>query len=108
MSGIQEILVLIIIILGILFLPRILKPGGTNPDSQGRGRPPLPIYAKIAAISGRLRLAIVVSILLPFGAALYFEPWHRGIIPFIAIGVGPVALFWGTFWVVSGYKNSGK
>ena len=65
-SGIQEILVLIIIILGILFLPRILNRGGEKPS--GPVKPAL-------VLTGRMRLGIAFSVLWPLLTAAYFQPW---------------------------------
>jgi len=50
-SGIQEILVLIIIILGILFLPRILNRGGERHSAEAN---------PAVVLTGRMRLAIAV------------------------------------------------
>jgi len=86
-SGIQEILVLIVIILGIFFLPRIINRGSQSVKTPLRTSP------QISALSGRLRLAIVLSILWPAVAALYFEPWYRNTSIFIVCGIGPVILF---------------
>ena len=102
MSGIQEILVLIVIILGIFFLPRIINRGSKSVASPSRTLP------QIGALSGRFRLAVVLSILWPAAAALYFEPWHRNISTFIVCGIGPVVLLWGAFWVLSGFKKTRK
>ena len=51
-SGIQEILVLVIIILGILFLPRILNRSRQQKAAERR---------PAAALSGKMRLAIAVK-----------------------------------------------
>ena len=107
MSGIQEILVLIIIVLGILILPRILNPDRSEKGPQG-GDGSSRISPGLTALSGRMRLAIIVSILWPLAALLYFQPWHRHLIPFVVFGIGPVALFWGAFWVVAGFRKPGR
>ncbi len=98
-SGIQEILLILLIVLAIVFLPRMTarrQPPGANGRTIRRPAPKL---------SGRLRLAILTSILWLFSAALYLEPWHRGLPAFLCAGVGPVALFWGTLWIVAGFRK---
>ena len=64
-SGIQEILVLVIIILGILFLPRILNRGQEQ-------RPTVPRPAIV--VSGKMRLAIAASVLWPAVMAAFMQP----------------------------------
>ena len=99
-SGIQEILVLVIIILIILVAPRILN----------RQQPSIPAASAAARTSlrftGRLRLAIVVSILWPLISAAYFQPWqseHLG--TYLYCGPGPVIFGWGIAWVITGFKK---
>jgi hypothetical protein len=95
-SGIQEILVLVIIILGILFLPRILNRGQENPR----------VAAKPAVmLSGRMRLAVAASVLYPALMAVYLQPWKQDPIPFLFLGVGPVAAGWIVYWVVTGFRK---
>ena len=88
-SGIQEILVILLIILAILFVPRMLP----------RKQPLLPAATgprRLAAkLTGRIRLAIVVSVIWLLIAVAYFEPWHRPINPFLYFGICPVAIAWG-------------
>ena len=95
-SGIQEILVLVIIILGILFLPRIL-----NRSREQKAAEPRPV----AVLSGRMRLAIAASIFWPALMAAYLQPWRSGLILFIYSGLGPVALIWIIYWVLAGFRN---
>lgn len=95
-SGIQEILVLIIIILGILFLPRILNRGGDKPS--GQVKPAL-------VLSGRMRLGIAASVLWPALVAAYIQPWKQGLFPYLYVGPGPVALVWLVYWVITGFKK---
>ena len=99
-SGIQEILVLVIIILLILFVPRIL--------SRHRPSTPLTPTARPAPIrfTGRLRLALVASILWPLLTAAFFQPWHLSQLhAYLLIGPGPVLLGWAAVWIYAGYKK---
>ena len=96
-SGIQEILVIVLIVSGIFLASRVMKP-----------RPaPQKIVLRRPAIkfSWTLRMAIVLSILWPVAWALYFKPWQHAVIPFTMIGIGPVAVGWSVNWVVAGMKN---
>ena len=95
-SGIQEILVLIIIVLGILFLPRILNRGQEK-------RPAVPGPAFV--ISGKMRLAIAASALWPAVMAAFMQPWAKDLILYLYLGVGPVALIWIIYWVSTGYRK---
>ena len=95
-SGIQEILVLVIIILGILFLPRILNRGQEK-------RPDLPRPAMV--ISGTMRLAISASVLWPVVMAAFMQPWKKDLVLYLFLGVGPVALLWLIYWVFIGFRK---
>ena len=95
-SGIQEILVLVIIILGILFLPRILN----------RGQEKRPAVSKPAiVISGKMRLVIAASVLWPAVMAVFMQPWEKELFRYLYLGVGPVALIWVTYWVSTGFRK---
>jgi hypothetical protein len=95
-SGIQEILVLVIIILGILFLPRILN----------RGQERLSADLKPAVVlSGKMRLAIAASVLWPALIAAIMQPWKEDLILYLYFGVGPVAVIWLIYWVLTGFRK---
>ncbi len=99
MSGIQEILVIVGIILAIVFIPRITSRNqSVRPPVLRRGNP-------FSRLSGRMRLAIIASLIWFFGAAVYFEPWNQDPKPFLYIGLGPVLLGWGVGWVFSGFRK---
>jgi len=95
-TGIQEILILVVIILGILFLPRILNRG--QESRQVESKPPF-------VISGKMRLIIAASILWPAVIAVIMEPWKKDLFPFLYLGFGPVVLMWFIFWIYSGFRN---
>ena len=93
-SGIQEILVLVAIIVGIMFLPRILNRG-----QEKKVAAPKPSVT----LSGKMRLAIAASILWPAVIAAYMQPWKDDLIPALYVGLGPVILGWIFFWVYTGF-----
>jgi hypothetical protein len=53
-------------------------------------------------------LSILGSIAWLFLTAVYFEPWHRELPPYLYAGVGPVALFWGILWIAAGFRKHRK
>jgi amino acid permease len=95
-TGIQEILILVAIIVGILFLPRILNRG--QESRQVESKSPF-------VLSGKIRLAIAASILWPVVIAVVMEPWKKDLFPFLYIGLCPVVLVWVIFWVYTGFRN---
>ena len=95
-SGIQEILVLVIIILGILFLPRILNRGGEKQAAAIR---------PTVVLTGRMRLAIAASVIWPVLIAAFMQPWKHDPINYLYFGPGPVAIVWITYWVITGFKK---
>jgi len=95
-SGIQEILVLVIIVLGILFLPRILNRGQER--STVAANP-------LVVLTGRMRLAIAASVLWPAIIAAFMQPWKQDLFPYLYLGLGPVAVVWAVYWVLTGFKK---
>ncbi|MGD8713776.1 MAG: hypothetical protein PVG70_04465 [Desulfobacterales bacterium] len=94
LSGIQEILVLVIIMLAIFFVPRML-------NRREESTPETPAIA----ISGKKRLAIVASILWPALMAVYFQPWKNNLVMFLYVGPGPVLFIWLVYWVFVGFRR---
>lgn len=96
MSGVMEILLIVAIVLGIFMLPRLMarKPEG---DLQLRDQG--------FRFTGRMRFAIMASLLWPAIAAFFLEPWKGDWPLFFYVAVGPVALLWGIYWVLSGFKK---
>jgi hypothetical protein len=95
-SGIQEILVLVVIILGIIFLPRILN----------RGQEKKPLSSKPAfELSGKIRIAIAGSIIWLAVIAAWMQPWKKDPYNALYLGLGPVATIWLIHWVVSGFRK---
>lgn len=97
MSGIQEILLIVFLIVVIWFLPRLGRRGG----EEGPGSVETP------PLTGRVRLAILISAIWIGAAAAILSPWHNGVLRFSLIGLGPVALGWGLAWVVLGFRKRG-
>ncbi len=95
-SGIQEILVLVIIILGILFLPRIWNRG-----QETRSAASSPTFT----LSGRIRLALAASVIWPALIAAFLQPWKQDLIRYLYFGPGPVVVLWIVYWVITGFKN---
>jgi hypothetical protein len=95
-TGIQEILVLVAIIVGILFLPRILNRSQAK-ESTDTG----PQFV----LSGKMRLAIAASIVWPAAVAAYMQPWKNDLYTYLYVGIGPVVLVWIVFWIYIGFRS---
>jgi len=92
----QEILVLIVVALAIFALPRMM----------GKQSEPVPVRAvNRPALTGRIRLAILTTLLWILGSAAVLEPWQRDVQPFLFAGLAPPAVLWGAAWVWLGYRK---
>jgi hypothetical protein len=99
-SGIQEILLIVLIVLAIFLIPRMTKP---RPAPE-----PIKFRRPDRSFSRPLRLAIVLTILWPMACLLYFQPWRQeALVPFAAVGIGPVVVGWCLRWVLSGIQQRG-
>ncbi len=96
MTGISEILILVLLITCILILPRIFKGEPDNKISPSK---------KIQALPAKLRVSIVLTLAYPMVMALYLKPWENNLIIYLAYGIIPVFLFWALAWIVAGKKN---
>ncbi len=94
MSGMQEILILVVIITAIFFLPRVI--------SRGKGKKQL---EQVFALSGKMRLAIGTSVSWPLLVAAVIQPWQKNMPLFLYIGFGPVVFGWIMNWVLHGFRN---
>lgn len=76
------------------------------PRKQPLPPPAATLSRRLAArLTGRMRLAIVGSVIWLLIAVAYFEPWHRPLPPFLYFGVGPVAIAWGIIWIFTGFRK---
>ncbi len=94
MSGLLEILVIGLVIVLILFLPRLTGRGSQKTSSKA-----------LQTLSGKLRLGIVASVIWLLLWATYFKPWTGEILAFTLVGLSPVILGWGALWVIEGFKK---
>jgi uncharacterized membrane protein YciS (DUF1049 family) len=102
MSGFQELLLILIILLAIFFIPRMTARNADQASlSPVVRRPP-------KHLSARLRLAILVSVIWLLGALLYLRPWLGHWATFIAIGALPLVVAWGAYWVFAGSQPHGR
>ncbi len=92
MSGIQEILLLILLALALFAVPRIFKRGGRRTRSA-------------TGLSGRMRLALLLSVAWPLSVGLFRNPLSGSSLAFFCIGIAPVLLAWGLAWVAAGFRR---
>ncbi len=100
LPGIQEILLLVLIFLAVFFVPRIAAR--RHPP---RISPSLPSLAR--RLSGRVRLALLISFAWPLLTALFLKPWQKDLFRYVCIGIAPVTGAWGVGWVVAGFRRKG-
>ena len=94
MPGIHEIVLIALVVLTLLVLSR---SGNRRIPSAGK---PRRIAGKRVNLSGKLRLALLATVLWPATAAAVFKPWAGGGTLFLLIGILPVIALWGIGWVV--------
>jgi len=92
----QELLVLIVIGLAIFYLPRMMGRRST-PSPGPAHRPP--------SLTGRMRLAILITFLWVAAWALLLKPWEENLLPFVSFALGPAAALWGAAWGWVGYRR---
>jgi hypothetical protein len=91
-----EILLCVAIVVVVFLLPGMMR--------KKPNRNLTPTVHKIK-ISGRMRLAIVSSLLWPALVALFLRPWNSHGDDFLFVALGPVALIWGIGWVWWGFRK---
>lgn len=96
MTGISEILVLVLLIACILILPRLLK---SEPEKKGVAS------KKLKNLTAKTRLGIILTLAYPAAMALYLKPWNDKLIPYVSFGVIPVFLIWAIVWILAGKKK---
>jgi len=94
----QEILVVAAIALAIFFLPRLMgKHSAPEPQTRDRGM--------AASLTGRMRLAVLITVLWITAGAAFLKPWAGDTLLFFLTALGPAMALWGGLWVWSGYKK---
>jgi hypothetical protein len=93
----QEILVMIVVALVLFALPRMI---GKRPEPI-----PIRVASRRPALTGRMRLAILLTLFWILGAAAVLEPWQGDVLPFLYAGLAPVVVLWGAVWVWFGYRK---
>jgi len=96
MTGISEILVLLLLITGILILPRFFKGEPVKKSSSPK---------MLKKLSAKIRFCIVLSLVYPIAIALYLKPWNDNLVAYISYGVIPVIVAWSIAWVLAGKKK---
>ena len=96
MTGISEILFLLLLIVCILILPRMFKGEPVKNAS---------VLKKNIRLSAKIRSGIIISIVYPLATALYLQPWKQHLIPYISLGIAPVFLSWAVVWILAGRKK---
>lgn len=97
-SGFQEILLLVLIGLGVFLLPRMIKQTSRSEKAAHHQR-------MQPHFSGKMRLALVISVLWPLAIAFFIEPWEHNLNLFLLLGPGIVCVGWSAVWVISGFKR---
>jgi hypothetical protein len=96
LTGVSEILVLVLLITCILILPRFFKGESTQQK---------PSLKKLGRIPVKIRFAIVLSLVYPAAMALYLKPWNENLIFYLSFAILPVILFWAFAWILAGLKK---
>ena len=99
-AGSQEIFVLIIIAVLLFVLPRLFSRNQSRRPAQRT------LSDSLSRIPGRMRLAIIASLLWPILMAAYLKPWISGTMDAVLyLGVGPVILGWSIRWIIAGFRK---
>lgn len=97
LSGIKEIIIIILVLAGLFILPRMLRRGAAGKtDDATRSSTPKG--------RGWMRLFLFLSLFWLALAAFLFNPFRDGLTMYLGIGILPVGLGWGIRWVVLGFK----
>lgn len=100
MSGFQEILLIVAIIMGIIFIPKMTRRG------EPYAPPPRLLRGNRIKFTGKVRLAIAASVFWPIAVAAFLQPWLGDFVPFLYWGILPVAACWSFYWIWAGYKKN--
>nr|NJM01634.1 hypothetical protein [Desulfobacula sp.] len=97
MTGISEILLLILLAACIFILPRMFKGESAQKKRSGT--------QVLKTLPAKTRAGLVLSIAYPLCMALYLKPWGGNALAFVSYGLFPVFLLWALAWIVSGMKK---
>ncbi|MBF0413436.1 MAG: hypothetical protein HQK70_12100 [Desulfamplus sp.] len=100
MTGIQEILTIGFIIVCIFFIPRLFRDTQSNSHKNCHKKTTFD-----SKMSGKMRLGIVLSVMLPLFMLFILKPWEGNLIIFMCIGIVPVAVGWSAVWIRDGFRN---
>ena len=95
MPGYQEIVIISAIVLGVIFIPRMMAPRKTAPRSILRPK----------RLPGAWRAALAISVVYPLIVAAFIRPWQTDPVPYVYTGPVPVAMAWLMYWVLRGFKR---
>ena len=98
LSGVKEFLIIAIVLIGLFFLPRLLRSRKTDGAATSK------VSVKKTGNAGLIRLALLLSGIWVVSAFFLMNPMSGKYMPFVGIGILPVALGWGIRWVVLGFK----
>jgi hypothetical protein len=98
LTGISEILVLVLLIASILILPRMFK-GGESPVKKKASS------ITLKGLAVKTRFGIILTLMYPIAMGLYLRPWNGNLVPFLAMGILPVFLAWALVWVLAGRRK---
>lgn len=99
MSGLQEIILILLLALALFVLPRMA--GRNRPLAEASRHHRLIPHR----LTGRMRLALTLSIVWPLLAALFMRPWEGDWLTFACAGPGVVAIAWCFLWIKDGYHR---
>ncbi|OGR21607.1 MAG: hypothetical protein A3J85_00560 [Desulfobacula sp. RIFOXYA12_FULL_46_16] len=97
MTGISEILLLILLVSCIFILPRMFQGKPIQKKEDGR--------TILKRLPAKTRGLIVASIAYPLFMALYLKPWQGNGLAFVSYGLFPVFLFGAMVWIFSARKK---
>ncbi len=95
MPGYQEILIVSAIVMGFIFLPRMMA----RPKSVPKLSPPR------KRLSGSRRAVLALSVLYPLIVAAIMQPWQNSWLAYLYMGPGPVVVIWLVYWVALGFRH---
>lgn len=99
LAGIQEVLTIVLIVVCIIFVPRLFRGGEPSVKRVA--------FKLKTKFSWQKRLGIVFSVMWPVGAGLFLKPWDNRLLLFLIVGILPVSLGWAVLWIAGGFKKNG-